>query len=96
MPGVRLVGAYAHGARTMLSQLRTEGKDHELAAAKQLLENLPLGERVVTGDALLTQRVISQRVVAGGGADLLPVDENQPRLRAGIVRAFSPVADQWG
>ncbi len=95
VPGVHLVGAYAHGARTMLTHLRTEGQGHELAAAKQLLEHLPLAGRVVTGDALLTQRAISQRVVAGGGDYLLPVDENQPRLRAGIARAFSPVADQW-
>lgn len=96
VPGVHLVGAYAHAAQTMLTQLRTEGKGHELAAAKQLLEDLPLGGRVVTGDALLTQRGISQRVVAGGGAYLLPVDENQPRLRAGIARAFSPMADHRG
>jgi hypothetical protein len=96
VPGVHLVGAYAHGAQTMLTQLRTEGKGHELAAAKQLLGDLPVAGRVVTGDALLTQRAISQRVVAGGGDYLLPVDENQPRLRAGIARAFSPMADQWG
>ncbi len=95
VPGVHLVGAYAHGAQTMLTQLRTEGKGHELAAAKQLLEALPLAGRVVTGDALLTQRAISQRIVAGGADYLLPVDENQPRLRAGIARAFSPMADQW-
>src|SRR5258706_1342718 len=42
VPGVHLVGAYGHGAQTMLTQLRTEGKGHELAAAKQLLEALPL------------------------------------------------------
>jgi hypothetical protein len=96
VPGVHLVGAYAHGAQTMLTQLRTEGKGHELAAAKQLLEDLPLAGRVVTGDALLTQRAISQRVVAGGGDYLLPVDENQPRLKRGMERAFSPMAHQRG
>jgi hypothetical protein len=96
VPGVHLVGAYAHGAQTMLAQLRTEGKGHELAAAKQLLEELPLTGRVVTGDALLTQRAISQRVVAGGGDYLLPVDDNQPRLKRGIEQAFSPLAHQRG
>lgn len=96
VPGVHLVGAYAHAAQTMLTQLRTEGKGHELAAAKQLLEALPLAGRVVTGDALLTQRAVSQRVVAGGGDYLLPVDDNQPRLKLGIERAFSPLADQRG
>ena len=96
VPGVHLVGAYAHGAQTMLTQLRTEGKGHELAATKQLLADLPVAGRVVTGDALLTQRTISRRVVAGGGDYLLPVDDNQPRLKRGIERAFSPLADQRG
>jgi len=93
VPGVHLVGAYAHRAQTMLAQLRSEGKGHELAAAKELLGALPLAGRVVTGDALLTQRAVCTRIVAGGGDYLLPVEDNQPGLRAGIERAFSPVAD---
>jgi hypothetical protein len=91
VPGVQLVAGYAHRAGAILAQLRSEGQGHELAAARQLLEQVPLRGRVVTGDALLTQRTISRQVVAGGGEYLLPVDENQPRLRAGIERAFSPV-----
>lgn len=93
VPGVHLVGAYAQRAQAVLAQLRSEGKGHELAAASQLLGEIPLGGRLVTGDALLTQRAISCRVVAGGGDYLLPVEDNQPGLRAGIERAFSPVAD---
>ena len=96
VPGVHLVGAYAHGAGAILGQVRSAGKGCELAAAEALLGRVPLAGRVVTGDALLTQRRISQRVVAGGGDYLLPVDENQPRLRAGSERAFSPMADEWG
>ena len=92
VPGVHLVGAYAHGARAMLAQLRSEGKGHELAAAADLLGRIPLAGRVVTGAALLTQREISRRVIPGRGDSVLPVDDNQPRLRAGIERALSPVA----
>lgn len=91
VPGVHLVGAYAHGAGAMLAQLRSAGKGHELAAAGQLLETVPVAGRVVTADALLTQRRISRRIVERGGAYLLPVDENQPKLRRGIAQAFSPV-----
>jgi hypothetical protein len=96
VPGVHLVGAYAHGAQTILAQVPSAGQGHQLAAAEQLLGRVPLPGRVVTGDALLTQRRISQRIVARGGAYLLPVDENQPKLRAGIERAFSPMADERG
>lgn len=94
VPGVHLVGAYAHRAGVMLAQLRSEGRGQELAAAKQVLAALPLAGRAVTGDALLTQRAVSRGVVAGGGEYLLPVDENQPKLRGGIEQAFSPVADE--
>jgi hypothetical protein len=91
VPGVQLVGAYAHRAGVMLAQLRREGGGRELAAATRLLGEVPLAGRVVTGDALLTQRAVSRRIVAKGGDYVLPVDENQPRLRVGIEQAFSPV-----
>jgi hypothetical protein len=94
VPAMHLVAAYAHRAGAILAQVQTAGKGHELAAATALVDEMPLAGRVVTGDALLTQRRLSRRVVARGGAYLLPVDENQPKLRAGIERAFSPMADQ--
>jgi hypothetical protein len=92
VPGVHLVAAYAHGAGEVLAQVAAPGKGHELAAATALLADLPLAGRVVTGDALLTQRAICAQVVAAGGEYLLPVDENQPALRAEVEEAFSPLA----
>jgi hypothetical protein len=55
-PGVHLVAAYAHGAEVVVAQVRTGGKGHELAAAKEVLGQVPLEGRLVTADALLTQR----------------------------------------
>lgn len=92
IPGVHLVAAYAHEAQVVLTQLRTTGKGQEIAAAKRLLDRLPLAGRVVTADALLTQREVCERVVAGGGDYFLPVKENQPALEADIAGAFSPAA----
>lgn len=91
LPGVHLVGAHAQRAGAILAQVRSAGKGQELAAARQVLEQVPLSGRLVTGDALLTQREVSRRIVARGGAYLLPVEENQPTLRAGIAVAFSPL-----
>ena len=91
LPGVHLVGAHAQRAGAILAQVRSAGKGQELAAARQVLEQVPLSGRLVTGDALLTQREVSRRIVARGGAYLLPVKENQPTLRAGIAVAFSPL-----
>ena len=78
VPGTHLVAAYAHAAGAVLAQVRTAGTGHELAAAKQVLTAIPLEGRLVTGDALLTQRDVCAQVVAAGGDYLLPVDDNQP------------------
>jgi hypothetical protein len=91
VPGVHLVAAYAHEAQTILLQVRTAGKGHELAAAAEVLAEVPLSGRVVTGDALLTQREVCTQIVAGGGDYLLPVAENQPALQADLAAAFSPL-----
>ncbi len=90
--GLHLVAAYAPALRMVLDQLATEGKGRELAAAEMLLGRLPLKDRVITGDALLTQREVCKEVLEGGGDYLLPVKENQPSLLKDIEEAFSPSA----
>jgi hypothetical protein len=92
IPGVHLVAAYAHDAQTVLTQLQTAGKGQELAAAEELLSQLSLAGRLVTGDALLTQRSVSERIVTRGGDYVLPVKDNQPSLCAELESAFSPLA----
>jgi hypothetical protein len=92
VPGVHLVAAYAHGAQAVLTQVRTGGKGQELAAVAQVLTQVPLSGRVVTGDALLTQREVCNQIVAGGGDYVLPVKENQAALRDSLARAFPPGA----
>ena len=96
LPGVHLIGAHAHQAGAILAQVCSAGKGQELAAVKRLFTEAAAAGlvtgRLVTGDALLTQREVSARIVAGGGAYVLPVDGNQPSLREGIALAFSPLA----
>jgi hypothetical protein len=92
VPGLHLVAAYAHQVQAILAQVPTVGKGQELAAAKQVLAQVPLAGRVVTGDALLTQRDVCTQIVAAGGDYLFPVEENQPALRVSLERAFSPLA----
>jgi hypothetical protein len=92
VPGAHLVSVSTHDGATVIAQLRTEGKGHELAAARQVLAQAPLVGRVVTADALLTQRSVCEQIVAAGGDYVLPVDDNQPSLQAEIAAAFSPLA----
>lgn len=90
VPGVHLVSAYAHQAQVVLAQLRTDGKGQEIAATKEVLAGLPLEGRVVTADALLTQREVCEQIVEARGDYFLPVKDNQPALEADIRGAFSP------
>ena len=91
VPAVHLVAAHAHRAGAVLAQVRTAGKGHEVAGVTALLAVAPVAGRVVTGDALLTQRELCRQIVAAGGDYLLPVKENQPALRAALAETFSPV-----
>lgn len=90
VPGVHLVAAYAHQAQAVLTQLRTGGKGQELAAAHAVLTQVPLAGRVVTGDALLTQREVCAQIVAADADYVLPVKGNQPALLDSLERAFPP------
>lgn len=91
VPGTYLVAAYAHRSGVVLGQVRAAGKGHELAAAKVLLTQVPVAGRVVTADALLTQRDLSEQIVAAGGDYLWPVDGNQPALLTDAEAALSPL-----
>ena len=88
---MHLVAVFAHRSGAVLGQTASPGKGQELAAVKTVLGQVPLAGRLVTGDALLTQRDVCAAIVAGKGDYLLPVDANQPALLAACQAAFSPV-----
>ena len=96
IPGVHLVSAYAAGSGAVLTQMATESKGEELAAAKAVLGQIPLEGKIVVADALLTQREVCQQIIAGGGDYLLPVKENQPTLQQDLADAFSPSGNRRG
>ena len=91
--GVHLVSAYATRSGAVLAQVAAPGKGQELAAAKTVLSQLPLEDRVVVADALLTQREVCRQIVAGGGDYLLPLKDNQPALRRDLMEVFFPVGE---
>ena len=93
---LHLVAAYVPALGHVLEQLETAGKGRELAAVALLLGRLPLKGRVLSGDALLTQREVCTTILGGQGDYLLPVKDNQPSLLADIQEAFSPSAPAAG
>jgi len=67
-----------------------ETKENEITAAPRVLKQVDLEGKIVTGDALHTQRAISEQILAAHGHYLWPVKDNQPRLHNDIQRLFEP------
>lgn len=88
LPGVHLWAAFAPAAAAVLAQLRVDVKTNEHKAALELLGVLPLAGAVVTADATFTHADFAAAVLRRGGDYILPVKDNQPRLRADIALAF--------
>lgn len=94
VPCAHLLSAYAPQAAAVLGQLRVDAKTNEHKAALRLLDILPpLRGAVVTADAMFTHRDFCEKVIERGGDYLLPVDDNQPTLKADIAAALE---DQGG
>jgi predicted transposase YbfD/YdcC len=69
-------------------------KEAELTVAPELLAQLELKGRVVTGDALYAQKALSCQVVEQGGDYFWVVKDNQPRLKADLALLFEE--PPWG
>ena len=67
LPGVHVVAAYAHRAGIVVGQQAVGVKQNELGALPDLLNQLDLRGRVVTGDAQFTQRKECRQIVGKGG-----------------------------
>ena len=87
---VHLPAAMDQRTGCVLRQMRVDAKTNEHKAALELLKNLTLRGRIVTGDALFCQRDLSRQVVAADGHYLWKVDDNQPSLKEAIASAFEP------
>ena len=78
----------------VLGQTAVDAKTNEPKAALALLEQMVLKGRVVTGDAILCQREVCQKIRDGDGHYFFVVKDNQPTLKEAIAAefqaAFSP------
>ena len=88
-PGVHLLSAVAHHLGVTLAQQAVSDKTNEITQVEAVLRQLVLPGRVLTMDALLTQRHVAQAIVDGGGDYVMIVKENQPQLHADIELVFT-------
>jgi len=85
-----VLSIYNVAEQQVVAQAAIDSKENEIVAAPRVLEQVGLAGKIVTGDALHTQRAISEQIVERGGHYLWPVKENQPRLYEDIQRLFAP------
>ncbi len=88
--GVHLIAAYLPGEGLVMAQVEVMLKENEIPATPRILEVLDLRGKIVTADALLTQRKISPQIVEAGGEYVFPVKENQSQLLEEIQSLFEP------
>ena len=88
--GVHLLAAYCPGEGLVFAQVAVESRENEIVAAPRVLKLLDLQGKIVTGDALLTQRKLAVQIVKAGGEYVFPVKENQPELLADLRTLFEP------
>lgn len=91
-PGAHLLSALSQRLGVVLGQVAVDDKTNEIPATQELLAQLVLRGRVITGDALLTQREIAQTIGEAQGDYLLVVKDNQSALRADIELVFAAAA----
>lgn len=93
-----LLSVYAGAEQQVLAQAAVDCKENEISVAPDLLKAVDLKEKVVCGDAMQTQRGLSEQITRAGGDYLWPVKENQPQLYAAIEKLFAPQYSRpgWG
>lgn len=96
--GLHVLAAYLPAQGVVLMQVAVGDKGNELTAAPRLLRSLDLRGNVVMGDAMFTQRELSQRILRAGGDYIWLAKENQQHLQEAIAQLFAPVSRSpgWG
>jgi predicted transposase YbfD/YdcC len=85
-----LLSCLSHRLGIVLSQVAVSDKTNEITKVDELLDGLVLTGKVVTGDAMITQRSIAKNINDRGGDYLLVVKDNQPQLLDDIKMSFEP------
>jgi predicted transposase YbfD/YdcC len=91
--GAHLLSAVSHRLGLTLGQRGVPDNTNEIGAVNELLSGLILEGRVITMDALLTQRKLAEAILAHKGDYVMIAKDNQPELRKWIKALFDD--PQW-
>jgi len=90
--GFYLVGAWAHKNGLCLAQQKVADKSNEITAIPDILSSLDIEGRIITIDAMGTQKAIASQIVDQGGDYILALKQNQETLYNEVVEFFEQEA----
>ena len=85
---IHMVSAWASKNSLVLGQIKTEEKSNEITAIPELLKSLDIHGCLVTIDAMGCQKKIAETIVEQGGAYILGLKQNQPKLYSSVEEHF--------
>jgi predicted transposase YbfD/YdcC len=74
----------------VLSQVEVGRKENEIVKAPKALKSVEISQKVITADAMHTQRGLATQILEAQGEYVFPVKENQPQLYKNIQALFVP------
>jgi predicted transposase YbfD/YdcC len=74
----------------VLSQVEVGRKENEIVKAPKALKLAEISQKVITADAMHTQRGLAIQILEAQGDYVFPVKENQPQLYKNIQSLFAP------
>lgn len=88
MRGTHLLSVYVPDQGLVLVEAAVDRKENEIVVAPKILKQVNLSGAIVIGDAMHTQRSVSEQIVTAGGDYIWTVKGNQPRTEWAIEKLF--------
>jgi predicted transposase YbfD/YdcC len=90
--GTHLLSVYVPDQGLVLVEANVDRKENEIVGAPKILKQVNLMGAIVIGDAMHTQRSLSEQILAAGGNYVWTVKSNQPRTEWAIQKLFAQEA----
>jgi predicted transposase YbfD/YdcC len=84
------LSVYDVQAGKTIAQVEVGSKENEITKAPEAVKLAKIAGKVVTGDALHTQKRLAKAILNENGEYVFPVKENQPNLYKNIQSLFAP------
>jgi hypothetical protein len=87
-PALHLLAAYCSEISAVIMQTAVAAQKNEITAAKEILFDMPLKGKFITGDAIFCQKEICNIILKNDGDYIFIVKKNQKQLLDDIKEVF--------